>query len=430
MPANTFVATAEAVCRGGRPAPLRRRPARHAARSIPTRWPQRSSPRTAAVDGGAPVRPDGRHGPARWPSRRRHGLALIEDAAQAHGARFAGRRAGSLGLAAAFSFYPGKNLGALGDGGAVVSDDAVADRRGSAPRQPRPGGRRPAPARRARPQQPARHAPGRRPQRQAPPSRRPQRRAGGALMSRYRAGLPDACVPLAEHPLAEPVHHLAVVAGPRPAAAIAALDAAGIGWGLHYPVPCHRQPRLPRLRRRVAARHRARGGPDPLAAHVPDPQPRPTSSGSAQCSRRSSDDRHHHQAEGDQPASTDDRTPPEDDHRSEVHCQDGRCPPSRRRRTAEQPAGEDRPRATASPDGEAATRSRGPGQWSCRRRRRLATLRWLALVVLAIAARRAGRSGRLARSLTACRPCTPRTRTSCTRSSRSSRPDSCVRTAT
>jgi dTDP-3-amino-3,4,6-trideoxy-alpha-D-glucose transaminase len=54
----------------------------------------------------------------------RHGLRLIEDAAQAHGARYKGQRVGSLGDAAAFSFYPTKNLGALGDGGAVTTNDA------------------------------------------------------------------------------------------------------------------------------------------------------------------------------------------------------------------------------------------------------------------------------------------------------------------
>ncbi len=54
----------------------------------------------------------------------RHNLVVIEDACQAHGARYKGKRAGSLGHAAAFSFYPGKNLGAYGDGGAVVTHDA------------------------------------------------------------------------------------------------------------------------------------------------------------------------------------------------------------------------------------------------------------------------------------------------------------------
>lgn len=53
----------------------------------------------------------------------RYKLIIIEDAAQAHGALYAGKRVGSLGDAAAFSFYPAKNLGALGDGGAVLTDD-------------------------------------------------------------------------------------------------------------------------------------------------------------------------------------------------------------------------------------------------------------------------------------------------------------------
>jgi dTDP-4-amino-4,6-dideoxygalactose transaminase len=60
---------------------------------------------------------------------RRHGLRVLEDAAQAHGARYKGRRVGGHGDVVAWSFYPGKNLGALGDGGGITTNDAVlADR--------------------------------------------------------------------------------------------------------------------------------------------------------------------------------------------------------------------------------------------------------------------------------------------------------------
>ncbi|GDY32039.1 DegT/DnrJ/EryC1/StrS family aminotransferase [Gandjariella thermophila] len=172
---------------------------------------------------------------------RRHGLALVEDAAQAHGARWAGRRAGTAGVAAGFSFYPGKNLGALGDGGAVVTSDAELARRvRRLANHGRVDGDR------------YRHLDSGRNSRldtlqaavlsaklhrlDADNARRRE------LMAHYREGLPPFCVPVAVHPAAEPVHHLAVVQVADRTKVSAALSAAGIGWGLHYPVPCHQQP--------------------------------------------------------------------------------------------------------------------------------------------------------------------------------------------
>jgi dTDP-4-amino-4,6-dideoxygalactose transaminase len=60
---------------------------------------------------------------------RSRGIPVIEDAAQAHGAEYRGRRCGSMGLAAGFSFYPGKNLGAYGEGGLITTSNAELDRR-------------------------------------------------------------------------------------------------------------------------------------------------------------------------------------------------------------------------------------------------------------------------------------------------------------
>jgi dTDP-4-amino-4,6-dideoxygalactose transaminase len=119
--ANTFVATGEAILlNGARPVWVDVDAASFT--MDPARLERAITPRTKVV---LPVHLYGH--PADMTAivevASRHGLPVLEDAAQAHGASWRGRRAGSLGHAACFSFYPGKNLGAYGDAGAVVSDD-------------------------------------------------------------------------------------------------------------------------------------------------------------------------------------------------------------------------------------------------------------------------------------------------------------------
>lgn len=123
VPSHTFIATWLAVTEAGaRLVPAEVDPA--TCNLDPARVEAAVTPRTRAI---IAVHLYGQ--PADMASLRtiadRHGLKLVEDAAQAHGARYQGRRAGSLGDAAGFSFYPGKNLGALGDGGAITTDDAA-----------------------------------------------------------------------------------------------------------------------------------------------------------------------------------------------------------------------------------------------------------------------------------------------------------------
>jgi dTDP-4-amino-4,6-dideoxygalactose transaminase len=127
VPSHTFIATWLAVSEvGAVPVPVE--PAPDCCNIDPARVEAAITPRTRAI---VAVHLYGRPAPMRELSEiaRRHGLKLLEDAAQAHGAQLGGQPCGSLGDAAAFSFYPGKNLGALGDGGAVTTNDpALADR--------------------------------------------------------------------------------------------------------------------------------------------------------------------------------------------------------------------------------------------------------------------------------------------------------------
>lgn len=239
VPTNTFVATAEAICAtGARPRFVDVLP--DTLLLDPAAAADAVNRRTAAVIGvhlfGQMV-----DVPAVSAVAERYKLAFIEDAAQAHGARHSGRRAGSIGHVAAFSFYPGKNLGALGDGGAVMTDDVqLADRV-----------RRLANHGRAEDDRHRHELIGRNsrldsiqaaalalklPRLDAENSRRRE------LMDRYRAWLPPSFEPVRTDPAAEHVHHLAVVRTAVREQARTALTAAGVGWGVHYPVPCHRQP--------------------------------------------------------------------------------------------------------------------------------------------------------------------------------------------
>jgi dTDP-4-amino-4,6-dideoxygalactose transaminase len=170
---------------------------------------------------------------------RKHGLLVLEDAAQAHGARYKGRRIGGHGDAVAWSFYPGKNLGALGDAGAVTTNDpGIADRI----RVLRNYGSRvkyvhevcgfnsrldPIQAAALRVKLRVLDAWN-------------ARRA--AVAARYTAELAGTELLLPAVPQwADPVWHLYVVQHPRRDALQDALQQAGIGTLIHYPIPPHLQ---------------------------------------------------------------------------------------------------------------------------------------------------------------------------------------------
>lgn len=237
VPSHTFIATWLAVgLAGARPVPVEVDEA--TANLDPARIEAAITPRTRAIVAvhlyGQPADMDGIAAVAR-----RHGLRLFEDAAQAHGARHRGRRAGSLGDAAGFSFYPGKNLGALGDAGAVTTDDEALAMRlrrlrnyGSSVKY--------------------RHEElglnSRLDELQAAVLRVKlatldrDNAARAALAAVYLRELATAGVVLPRViDGVEPVWHLMVVRHPQRDALRAGLAAAGIETGVHYPIACHQQ---------------------------------------------------------------------------------------------------------------------------------------------------------------------------------------------
>jgi dTDP-3-amino-3,4,6-trideoxy-alpha-D-glucose transaminase len=170
----------------------------------------------------------------------RHGLKVVEDVAQAQGARVRGRRTGALGHAGAHSFFPTKNFGALGDGGAVTTDDARLAERLRALRNY---------GSRVKYVNIERGFNSRLDELQAAflRAKLPRLDAWNAhrrtIAARYHdrlSGIAGLGLPRAPQ-WAEPVWHLYVVRTARRADLIAALDKAGIGSLIHYPIPPHRQ---------------------------------------------------------------------------------------------------------------------------------------------------------------------------------------------
>lgn len=237
VPSHTFIATWLAVSHcGARPVPVEIDPL--CATLDPARIEAAIGPRTRVI---LPVHLYGQ--PAALDAigeiARRHGLAVLEDAAQAHGARHRGRRIGGHGHVAAWSFYPGKNLGAFGDGGAITTDDGdLAERLrllrnyGSREKYVHESigfNSRLDPLQAAVLRVKLRHLDAWNARRQA-------------LAQIYSSGLAD--TPLGLPPRidgTDPAWHLYVVRTPRRDAVAAALRQRGVETLIHYPLPPHRQ---------------------------------------------------------------------------------------------------------------------------------------------------------------------------------------------
>jgi dTDP-4-amino-4,6-dideoxygalactose transaminase len=172
---------------------------------------------------------------------KRHGLALVEDAAQAHLGTEDGRAIGTIGVAAAFSFYPTKNLGALGDGGAVVTRDPQL---ASRVKRLRNGGQT------SRYHHEEAGANSRLDELQAAILRARLRYLGGwtarrrAIAKQYRDALAGAAIVVPREFDAGHVYHLFPVLTTHRAAFQAHMTGCGVETLIHYPVPIPRQPAL------------------------------------------------------------------------------------------------------------------------------------------------------------------------------------------
>jgi dTDP-4-amino-4,6-dideoxygalactose transaminase len=235
--ANSFIATALAIlAAGAKPVLVDVNPATY--NIDPSAIDAAITPRTKAI---MPVHLYGQPADMKpiLEIARQRGLLVIEDAAQAHGALYDGQRAGSLGNAAGFSFYPAKNLGAYGDGGMVVTNDrGVAEKI----RQLRNYGQR------VKYEHPVIGINSRLDTVQAAVLRVKLRRldqwnaaraAHAAVYNSLLAGtsiIPPTAAPNCSH-----IYHLYVVQVDNRREVQAALTEHGIGTGIHYPIPIHLQ---------------------------------------------------------------------------------------------------------------------------------------------------------------------------------------------
>lgn len=237
VPSNTYIATWLAVSQcGAVPVPVE--PDEHTYNINPALIEAAITPRTKVI---LPVHLYGQ--PADLDPilaiARRHGLHVLEDGAQAHGARYKGQRLGAHGDAVAWSFYPGKNLGALGDGGAITTNDPeLADRirvlrnygsRVKYVNEVQGINSRLDPLQAAVLRVKLAHL-----------DEWNARRS--AIARRYQQGLQGCGLKLPQVPQwAEPTWHLYVVRHPDRQALAQRLGAAGVGTLIHYPIPPHRQ---------------------------------------------------------------------------------------------------------------------------------------------------------------------------------------------
>jgi dTDP-3-amino-3,4,6-trideoxy-alpha-D-glucose transaminase len=239
VPANTFIATLEAVSQaGGVPVPVD---------VLPGDYNVDVDSVAAAITSRTrfllPVHLYGQMAdmPALHGLARRHELLILEDACQAHGAARAGLQAGAGGSAGAFSFYPGKNLGAFGDGGALVTDDEDLAARVRALREH---------GQRAKYEHDLIGYTSRLDTIQAIvllhklpflDTWNNERRRAAAYYTEYLDGVGDIRLPSVP-PESKPVWHLYVIRTSERDALARHLHASAIATGLHYPQPVHLAP--------------------------------------------------------------------------------------------------------------------------------------------------------------------------------------------